>query len=462
MEVDFLCTCTQLSLPYYAGCVIFVERLKGLLVMDLLDTLRKFREERTRISRPVTPVDKRNSQFSVLHTTDFKKYSGACRIWQYNVGSNLHHIEQMCGELDKNFTLMNSILSDISYLQNRVDSVIASSAVMDGRELHTLVRCLDSVAIPMDDSCVKASKAATIMKDCGQSVKKSLARLQREINKERAISETSISRAKFTGGKAGRKSQFSSRPYHGQLRGRKSQQRLRTSTVSALAKKTRSKGITKVLGRKSKRATNGGRRKRRKTRQSNNNNDDEDDDDPESDSESNSGAQSNRGSHGEAQGNTEVEESVDEPVYCICRQVSYGQMICCDNEKCEMEWFHFKCVHLATKPKGKWQKGASRKITYWSKRSFLCGWTLRGKSCVFVPKEDVGREVCLVCFPSGPMGIGLPRAYLCGRPVGRGPASVLWKERHALCQKTPVPHDVQTRQMLMASCCFTFCFVGSG
>ncbi|KFD63611.1 hypothetical protein M514_24237 [Trichuris suis] len=136
MEVDFLCTCTQLSLPYYAGCVIFVERLKGLLVMDLLDTLRKFREERTRISRPVTPVDKRNSQFSVLHTTDFKKYSGACRIWQYNVGSNLHHIEQMCGELDKNFTLMNSILSDISYLQNRVDSVIASSAVMDGRELQ--------------------------------------------------------------------------------------------------------------------------------------------------------------------------------------------------------------------------------------------------------------------------------------------------------------------------------------
>ncbi|KHJ44462.1 PHD-finger [Trichuris suis] len=365
MQVDFLCTCTRLSLPYYAGSVIFVERLKGcLLVMDLLDALRKFREERTTVSRPVTPVHKRNSQFAVLHTTDFKMYSGACRIWQYNVGSNLHHIDQMCGELDVNFNLMNSktphgstipgIVWEINYLQKRVDSVLTSSEVMDGSELRTLVRCLDSVAIPMDDSCVKASKAATIMKDCGQSVKKSLARLQREINKERAISETSISRAKFTGGKAGRKSQFSSRPYHGQLRGRKSQQCLRTSTVSALAKKTRSKGITKVLGRKSKRATNGGRRKRRKTRRSNSNTDDEDGDDAESDSESNSGAQSNRGSHGEAQGNTEVEESVDEPVYCICRQVSYGQMICCDNEKCEMEWFHFKCVHLATKPKGKW------------------------------------------------------------------------------------------------------------
>ncbi|KHJ44452.1 PHD-finger [Trichuris suis] len=232
-------------------------------------------------------------------------YSGACRIWQYNVGSNLHHIEQMCGELDKNFTLMNSIVWEINYLQKRVDSVLTSSEVMDGSELRTLVRCLDSVAIPMDDSCVKASKAATIMKDCGQSVKMSLARLP-------------------------------------------------------LAKKTRSKGITKVLGRKSKRATNGGRRKRRKTRQSNNNTDDEDDDDPESDSESNSGAQSNRGSHGEAQGNTEVEESVDEPVYCICRQVSYGYMVCCDNEKCEIEWFHFRCVRLTTKPKGKWYCPACR------------------------------------------------------------------------------------------------------
>ncbi|KHJ44451.1 hypothetical protein D918_05462, partial [Trichuris suis] len=37
-------------------------------------------------------------------------------------------------------------------------------------------------------------------------------------------------------------------------------------------------------------------------------------------------------------------------------------------------------------------------------RLFLHGWTLRSKSCVFVPKEeDVGREVCLVCFPNGPM-----------------------------------------------------------
>lgn len=29
-------------------------------------------------------------------------------------------------------------------------------------------------------------------------------------------------------------------------------------------------------------------------------------------------------------------------------------MIGCDNEKCEIEWFHFECVDLKVKPKGKW------------------------------------------------------------------------------------------------------------
>ncbi|VDM28808.1 unnamed protein product [Toxocara canis] len=29
-------------------------------------------------------------------------------------------------------------------------------------------------------------------------------------------------------------------------------------------------------------------------------------------------------------------------------------MIGCDNEKCLVEWFHFECVQLKVKPKGKW------------------------------------------------------------------------------------------------------------
>ncbi|XP_075466766.1 inhibitor of growth protein 2 [Ascaphus truei] len=43
----------------------------------------------------------------------------------------------------------------------------------------------------------------------------------------------------------------------------------------------------------------------------------------------------------------------NEPTYCLCNQVSYGEMIGCDNE-CSVEWFHFSCVGLTYKPKGKW------------------------------------------------------------------------------------------------------------
>lgn len=44
----------------------------------------------------------------------------------------------------------------------------------------------------------------------------------------------------------------------------------------------------------------------------------------------------------------------NEPTYCLCHQVSYGEMIGCDNPECPIEWFHFACVGLTTKPKGKW------------------------------------------------------------------------------------------------------------
>lgn len=51
-----------------------------------------------------------------------------------------------------------------------------------------------------------------------------------------------------------------------------------------------------------------------------------------------------------------VEFAIDpnEPTYCLCEQVSYGEMIGCDNEQCPIEWFHFTCVGLTYKPKGKW------------------------------------------------------------------------------------------------------------
>lgn len=50
----------------------------------------------------------------------------------------------------------------------------------------------------------------------------------------------------------------------------------------------------------------------------------------------------------------EEEADPDEPTYCLCDKISYGEMIMCDNDLCPIEWFHFSCVNLTTKPKGKW------------------------------------------------------------------------------------------------------------
>jgi len=44
----------------------------------------------------------------------------------------------------------------------------------------------------------------------------------------------------------------------------------------------------------------------------------------------------------------------NEPVYCLCKRVSFGQMIGCDNPDCPVEWFHFECVGLTESVKGKW------------------------------------------------------------------------------------------------------------
>jgi len=48
----------------------------------------------------------------------------------------------------------------------------------------------------------------------------------------------------------------------------------------------------------------------------------------------------------------EMQVDPDEPTYCLCDQISYGEMIMCDNDLCPYEWFHFSCVSLGVKPKG--------------------------------------------------------------------------------------------------------------
>jgi len=41
-------------------------------------------------------------------------------------------------------------------------------------------------------------------------------------------------------------------------------------------------------------------------------------------------------------------------IFCTCRQVSFGEMVACDDELCRHKWFHFACVGLKKEPKGRW------------------------------------------------------------------------------------------------------------
>lgn len=65
------------------------------------------------------------------------------------------------------------------------------------------------------------------------------------------------------------------------------------------------------------------------------------------------------GADGDAGGEEEAEEALqqqqaaayalalaNEPVYCLCKKISYGQMVGCDNADCLIEWFHYGCVGL--------------------------------------------------------------------------------------------------------------------
>ncbi|XP_071081072.1 uncharacterized protein [Haliotis cracherodii] len=63
-------------------------------------------------------------------------------------------------------------------------------------------------------------------------------------------------------------------------------------------------------------------------------------------------------------------ESVGEELFCTCRTPEDGsKYVGCDGKECTVRWFHFKCVGLVRKPKGKWfckdcssnNKGTKRK-----------------------------------------------------------------------------------------------------
>ena len=46
----------------------------------------------------------------------------------------------------------------------------------------------------------------------------------------------------------------------------------------------------------------------------------------------------------------EEDEDGDEPRYCYCNEVSYGNMVACDYSDCPREWFHLGCVNMEKAP----------------------------------------------------------------------------------------------------------------
>lgn len=53
-----------------------------------------------------------------------------------------------------------------------------------------------------------------------------------------------------------------------------------------------------------------------------------------------------------AQGDDDDKTNNGEQRYCYCNQISYGEMVGCDNDDCPREWFHLDCVGLNKAPKG--------------------------------------------------------------------------------------------------------------
>lgn len=48
------------------------------------------------------------------------------------------------------------------------------------------------------------------------------------------------------------------------------------------------------------------------------------------------------------------DEAGDDRKYCSCQNVSFGNMVACDNDDCPYEWFHWGCVGLKSEPNGTW------------------------------------------------------------------------------------------------------------
>ena len=52
----------------------------------------------------------------------------------------------------------------------------------------------------------------------------------------------------------------------------------------------------------------------------------------------------------------------DNSLYCFCQRPSFGEMVGCDNDNCQFEWFHYECVGIREKPDGEWLCPDCRKL----------------------------------------------------------------------------------------------------
>lgn len=78
------------------------------------------------------------------------------------------------------------------------------------------------------------------------------------------------------------------------------------------------------------------------------------------------------------QGDDDGEIDANEPRYCYCNGVSYGEMVACDADDCEKEWFHLGCVGLRSAPSAnsKWRRPARKThdLVGYSADVFLAKW----------------------------------------------------------------------------------------
>lgn len=51
--------------------------------------------------------------------------------------------------------------------------------------------------------------------------------------------------------------------------------------------------------------------------------------------------------------NSQLINNIQEPLYCICKKQKDVKMICCDNPKCKIQWFHCDCMNVSSSDEDK-------------------------------------------------------------------------------------------------------------